>query len=488
MTPTEVLPRRFLAAVVAAFGLWLVFGVALNPFFSDQYQVTNAILAGEAVLALIVTTVAFWRARIVSGANQIEQSVTLDEFRSLPPNEMSSPKRWFAFALVFLGAVCLHRFEWTHPRFIDDDLINLEIARSWTSTREHLFKPFNEHLLLPTRIWAFAAVHSTTPESLPYVLLVGIWLLFGVAAVQLFLLARREFGGDGAGILALAGFSLTYVHHECFWWFMAAQWFWTLNILLAVWLILDPERPTTARANAAALAAFIGPFTFSIGLVVGPCAAAWIACRWKQNCKAWWRPLIGTAVGLLLTTPLISAGLREDDPGRYNVQIKWFALDLWQGLGSTARLSVDYLVNTNLGIPRDALWNAVPSLLTSLGFPSASWPPVLAAIIFPFVAAVPILVLARLPNCWRLAPFVVLIVLNYGIVVPFRSWMDYPQMSNWTARYHLLPQLGLVLFLVGAWTESRKASAKESMTAPLFLALLAFSFQELTHFRGRWPL
>jgi hypothetical protein len=488
MTTSEVLPRRFVVAVAVAFGLWLTLGIALNPFFSDQYAVTNAILAGEAVLALFVTAVAFWRARSVSDWSSDQESQSVNGLKNGTPvaHAPGSPRLWLALALIFAGTLYLHRFEWAQPRFIDDDRMNLAVAQSWESTRSHLFKPFNEHLLVPTRLWAFAAVQLTTPESLPYALLVGIWILFGVAVVQLLLLAWREFG-DGAGLLATAGFALTYVHHECLWWFMAAQWLWTLNILLAVWLILDPRKPTTRRANVAAVLAFIGPFTFSIGLVVGPCAAAWIGCRWKTNRGVWWRPIIGTMLGLLASAPLVAAGLWEDDPGRYKVQLKWFALDLWSGLGSTARLVVDYLVFVHAGIPRGIAWNLVPTFYTMIGFPAASWPAVVAAMIFPFVAIIPALVLNARPACWRLAPFVLLVVLNYGIVIPFRSWMDYPQMSNWTARYHLLPHLGLVLFLVGAWATGRRPEQKNSLTLPFVAAGLLFVYQETTHFRWEWP-
>jgi hypothetical protein len=488
MTAAAILPRRFLNWTCVAFGLWLVFGVVLNPFFGDQYGQSNALLAGEAVFALFVTTVAFWRAKSVSEWRSAENTAAAasDVRNSISQVPKPTIRSWLILGSIFGAALFLHRWEWAEPRFIDDDRINLEIARTWESTCRHLFKPFNEHLLVPTRLWAYAAVRLSTPESLPHALLGGVWLLFGLALVQLFLLARREFGGDGVGLLAVAGFSLTYVHHECLWWFMAAQWLWTLNLLLTVWLILDPRTPATGRVNLAAAASFVGPFCFSIGLVVGPCAAMWIACRWRVNRCACWRPVVGTMLGLIVTAPFVVEGLRHDDPGRYGVQLRWFAFDFWHGLGTTARLVVDYLVLGNLGLPRSVTWQA-PAFYTSTGFTAVSWPPTAAAMIFPFVAAIPATVLARRPSRWRLAPFVLLIVLNYGIVVPFRSWMDYPQLSNWTARYQLLPHLGLVLFFVGAWTEGRSVHGRGSLVGPFLFAALLFVYQETMHGGWRWP-
>jgi hypothetical protein len=488
MTTGSVPPPQFLRWTAAAFGLWLTFGVVLNPLFSDQYQQANALLAGEAVFALFVTTVAFCRARSESDRSPVNDQVALESAGRSPvaPAPGSPNRPWLILALIFGAALYLHRWEWAKPQFIDDDRINLEIARSWDSTRDHLLKPFNEHLLVPTRLWAFAAVQLTTPATLPHSLMAGIWLLFSAALVQLFLLARRELGGDGVGLLAVAAFSLTYVHHECLWWFMAAQWLWTLNLLLAVWLILDPRTPTAMRVNMATVAAFVGPFCFSIGLILGPCASIWIACRWRENRRVWWRPVVGAVLGLLATAPFVVEGLRRDDPGSYTVQLRWFAFDFWQGLGTTARLVIDYLVFANLGLPRTVAWD-VPIFYTSLGLTAASWPPVAAALVFPFVAAIPAWVLAKQPSCWRLAPFVLLIVLNFGIVVPFRSWMDYPQLSNWTARYQLLPHLGLVLFLVGAWAEHRLPRTRHVLRWPLLFAALLFIYQESTHGGWRWP-
>jgi hypothetical protein len=488
MTP-EVLPRPFVKWTAAAFGFWIVV-VILNPFFSDYLLQANALLAGEAVFALVFWAVAFLRARRIDESTSPDSRLSLREStssatfaeRKATAAAAFSPRLVLSLALLFLAALFLHRYHWFHPRFIDDDLINLRIAQSWDSTREHLFKPFNEHLLVPTRLWAFAAVQTTTQESLPHALLVQIWILYGVALVQLFFLARREFGSDATGLWAVAGFCLTFIHHECLWWFMAAQWLWTLNLLLAVWLILDPAKPSAARANLATMLAFLGLFTFSIGLVIGPCAAMWIACRWRERRNLWWRPLVGTLLGLLATAPLVAAGLRQQDPGKANVKLKWFELDLWHGMGTTTRLVVDYLVFKLVCLPPFFVPPGLAEAFKPLGVPTGIWPPLLSAMVFPFVAAIPVLVLKKKPACWRLAPFLVLAILNFGIVIPFRSWMDYPQMAHWTARYQLLPHLGVTLFLVGAWFEGR--SGRQSLAWPMLAAAAWFVFQETMH--GGW--
>jgi hypothetical protein len=383
----------------------------------------------------------------------------------------------------------LHRHEWANPRaghYNDDDRMNMADAATWESTREHLFRPFNEHLLVPTRLWAFTAVHLSTKESLPYSLLAGIWTLFGISLLQLFALARREFGGDGRGALAAAAFSFTFSYHECLWWFMASQWLWTLNLLLAVWLILDPKRPTTARANVASVLAFLGPFMFSIGLVVGPCAALWVVCRWPTNRQAWWRPIVGTTAGLLIAAPLIIIGLRHDEHGLYNPMIKWFQFDLWRGLGATPRQMIDYLVFVNLGITHGSLVDVVPRSVEVFGFSVSLSAVRITQLAFPLTIAVPLIVLNKRPSCWRLAPFVLLIILNYGIVAPFRSWMDYSALASWLARYQMFAQLGLALFVVGASAEIRGENDRRSLAGPLIAATLWFIYQELMHHHWSW--
>jgi len=477
--------------------MWIVFGVFLNPLFSDQYALSNAVLAGEAVVALLIITVAFYRAWRIDCSSTgrtgsvSDRSPPTDERLAMPPDEQPSvayfprslPQKiapWLILFLIFLGALALRRTQIRRAFFIDDDVMTLQVGQSWDLTRHYLFKPFNEHLLLPTRLWAFAAVQLTTPESLQRWLMVGIWLLYGVSLLQLFLLTRREFGGDAPGLIAVAAFALTSVYHECLWWFMAAQWLWTLNLLLATWLVLDPCRPTVQRANLAGLLAFLSPFTFSIGLLIGPCAAIWILCRWQIGRSVWWRPLVGTFIAFFVTTPIIRSGLREDLPLARSTIARFFELDLWNGLGATARISVDYLLLSNLGIPRRWILDSTPHVLETwqLGI---LWAPLISALIFPLLAAVPVVILRARPACWRLAPFVLLIVLDYGLVMPFRSWMDYPQMSTWTARYHILPHLGAALFLVGAWASGLAPQKRSSLKLALFVVLAMFVYQEATH-------
>ena len=488
MSTEPILPRRFVQALAVTFVAWIIFGVLLNPFFSDQYLQSTAILAAEAIAALLVITVAFFRAwRIDTATAGRAGSVSdrrFDDDRALvgrsPGSSFARFVPWLILLLIFLGALVLRRTNIRHAFFIDDDRMTLQVAQSWELTRFYFWKPFNEHLLLPTRIWAFAAVQLTTPETLQRSLIVGIWVLYGVTLVQVFLLARREFGGDAPGLIAVAAFALTSVYHECLWWFMAAQWLWTLDILLATWLILDPARPSAQRANAATALAFAAPFTFSIGLLVGPCAAVWILCRWRSGRGVWWRPLVGTLLGLLITMPLIRAGLKENLPLARSSMAQWFELNLWNGLAATARISVDYLLLINLGVAPRVIPDWAPHLLDKLGY-RALWAPMISALLFPLLAAVPLLVLRARPACWRLAPFIVLLVLNYGVVMPFRSWMDYPQMSNWTARYHMLPLLGVVLFLVGSWAAGRSPETRSSLKIPLLVVLVLFVYQEATH-------
>ncbi len=95
----------------------------------------------------------------------------------------------------------------------------------------------------------------------------------------------------------------------------------------------------------------------------------------------------------------------------------------------TARLMVDVLIGRNLGL-------------------DLQLEKVCVCILFPLVVAPLGLVVRLYCHAWRLLPVVLMIVLNYAITIPVRSWVMYPDLVEWT-RYQLLPQLGLSLLIIG---------------------------------------
>jgi hypothetical protein len=430
--------RRTAAWLVGAAAV--VLGVFLNPWLTTSDSQWDAVLALEASVFLAAVVAAC----VPKGT---ETPAPTDE---LPP---IGARAWTAFGLIAIAWGALARHAWHRPRFITDDEICLRIAATWGETRDHLFRPFNEHLLVPTRLWAYLAVQTSSPESLPYTLLAGLAVLWIVVCGLVFLLARREFRSDALGLATTALFAITYIHHECWWWFMAGQWLWPAIFLLAALLILDPAKPTSARVNAAALLSFVALFAYSIGVLVGVVAALWILVRFRRRAFAW-RPLLGMALGLALAGPTIAAGLRLDHPDNYNIKVKWFAFDGWSALATANRLVVDHLLLHNFGVTPGK---------------APAW---LAAVLFPAFAWAIVKVVRRRPILS--APYLAIVGLTYAVVVPFRSWNDFPQMTLWAARYHLLPQLGLAFLVVSAFPRSKPEAA--SLGWPAFwrsAALLA---------------
>jgi MFS family permease len=444
---------------------WIFLGVLLNPMWVTSEDQWNAVLAAEGIAGIFL---------LGMFVTVLLRSDPCPEPRPEGNTELNHRSTWFALMLVLVYWFILARPYWQSPRFIDDDLINLKIAQSWSETQSHLFRPFNEHLLVLTRLWAFAAVQMSSESALPGVLLSGLATLFVIANILLFRLVRREFQDEHLAVMSCAFFSLTYVHHEVWWWFMAGQWLWQLNLALVVLLLLDPFHESRGRIVAATVLAALAPFQFSIGLLIGPLAFSWICFRWNRF-RAWaFLPLLGALLGLVITVPLIRSGLAEDDPSKYNIKLKWFDVNLWLGLATSVRLVVDHLVLKNLGL--------------RIGLAS----PVVASVVFPVLVGMVLFALASFRHLVGATPFLALILLGYGLVIPFRSWMDYPQMSNWTARYQLFPHLGLVLFGLAVFREwnqigppARWLQNRRSLGIVILTSLM-FAYQESTHAGWQW--
>jgi hypothetical protein len=332
--------------------------------------------------------------------------------------------------LVFVYGLWLWLFRdrWLHPTGFADDYRYLAQSKDWPTTWRHLFTPFNEHLVVPTRLWTYGVVRAAG-DSDPAPFLAATAACFFVPTLLLaFLFFRRVGRTDEWGLIGAALFSLTLCYDEVVGWYSATQWLIPFNMLIGSLLLV--ECSSLRHFVFAPILAFAAPFSFSIGMLVGPLSAVWAIGRGISSRRAALCFVSGLA-GSAIASLLIAQRMRESDYWLEGGKGAWSAFDPAGGAVYAVRLSVDRLVLTNLG------WRATAAPLPAVG------------VLFPLFFLIGTLVLHRRPAVWRLYPALLVIVAGYASTLPFRTWEKYLVIINWT-RYQLVPYLGLVALVVGA--------------------------------------
>ncbi len=267
-----------------------------------------------------------------------------------------------------------------------------------------------------------------------------------LAALPLvYLFVRRELGHPFYGLVAAALFGVSSVYQQAVYWFAAAFSVPALDTILLALLAAQGWRQTGRGLwlGLSALACFLAPGWFASGVLAGPLCVLYLlrpaahglagapakppAARWS------FVPLVGTALFLAVSLPQTAPYLQrlEHHGGRPLVE----AIDLRVGLVYTLRSVVD-------------------NLLLGVGGVST--------VVVPKPGVVIVLALAAAAVCWwcRRAPDWRLPLLGLGMIgsayllaYSARAKWEYESMTGWS-RYHLLPQLGLALLIVGglpAW-------------------------------------
>ena len=343
--------------------------------------------------------------------------------------------------LLAAGTVTLLLYgrSFAFPVLFYDDFQILTPSRSWQRTCESLWLPQNEHAMPLGRLFCFALdnVAGRLPV-LPYLTcLVGPLALL-TAMLLVYVLVRRELGRRWYAALAVVLFGVTSVYHQAVWWFAASFALFSLDTMLLGLLAVQRFR-RTGRAlylDLAILACLLAPGWFAIGILGGPLCCLYLLPRGEpsgayRTTRHWTLlPLLGTVLFLAVSLPHSAESILHT--GHYGKQTALEAFHPLTGLAYTLRALVDNLVLGLVGVTNVALpvWIVVPILLV-----------VTAAGVW----------------WWRQAPDHRLMLLGLGLigssymlVYSSRSTWDYRQMTSpGFARYHLLPQLGLVLFFCG---------------------------------------
>lgn len=370
--------------------------------------------------------------------------------------------------LVFI-ALCVypHWARLRHPSLWSDDVLRVAELQT-TPARAIFFRPFNEHIapvfeLVSWTTWRLAGQRLLiAPFAFTLASLVPTLLCW----IALRRLIALESGSETTARVAVAMFAISWVAIETAWWYSASSFTWALLGTLTAWLgVVEAMRATSIRASAmwwgvAAASALAAPAGSGIGLLAGPVAALRVVSttegprrRWVSWLRALF-PLAGTSAYLLVVS-----FFRYRDVLTNSVQRN---VDVELGLLSVARAPIDVLVPGLFGIRNIDGW--IPRGLDLTLFAVA-----LAGVLF---------------WAWRsryrpmILGGVALMLGGYGLTYPFRT-VHGPHWILEVERYHLFPQLGIVLLLTPAlrlflkrWDERPRASASLAVVvAALILGL-----------------
>lgn len=349
--------------------------------------------------------------------------------------------RGVAGLLLAAGAATLLLYgrSFAVPVLFYDDFQILTPSRSWQRTCESLWMPQNEHAMPLGRLFCFALDNlAGRLPVLPYLTcLVGPLALL-TAMLLVYVLVRRELGQRLYAVLAVVLFGVTSVYHQAVWWFAASFALFSLDTILLGLLAVQRFRQT-GRAlylDLAVVACLLAPGWFAIGILGGPLCCLYLlppgepSVEYRTTRHWTLLPLLGTVLFLSASLPRTAETILHT--GHYGANTALEAFRPLTGLVYTLRSLVDNLVLGLLGITNVAL------------------PPGIVWLILFVLAAAGVWWWQQACDHRLMLLGLGLIGSSYLLVYSARATWDYQVMTTpGFARYHLLPQLGLVLFFCG---------------------------------------
>jgi hypothetical protein len=357
----------------------------------------------------------------------------------------------FLVGTVFLAALLLYVHPLLFPVLAQDDFQILAQSWTWQKTLDGLWTPNNEHTMPLGRLLTFAVAQlAGRPTALPFagVLtgVVGLWI--GMALTYVFV--RRELGSPWYGLTALILFGVSSVYQQAVYWFAASFSVYALDALLLALLAAQRYRQT-GRGRwlfVCGLCCVVAPGWFASGVLAGPLCCLYLLprddvglTRLKQpwHTLAALAPLVGTIVFLGVSLPLTAGMIQHLEHYRNQNLTAVEAFQPLTGAWYTVRSVVD---NLALGV---------------FGITGVTVGPVAAPPLFIVVIAAGVWWAHRSPRrrlAWLGAG---LIFGSYLLIYSGRAMWNYDNVGMFTpswSRYHLQPQLGLVLLICGglpAW-------------------------------------
>ena len=472
---SAVTGRRFRSpAVPPRWGVLIVLvlasvvGLVLNPWVVKPYWMSDPV--GDGILIALGLAGIAWcsgvcLARLRGACDCSSADVPAADLSTLSPR-----RHWpivAVWSVILVLWLAMFRERWSRPEIKYDDYHYITIGATWSSTTRNLFNPFNEHFCVPTRLLTWGLCATVEPSRLPGALAVAGMLLFASAFVPLFVFVRRECNSPAMGLLAVSIYALTPVHQEVVMWYSASQWCWAL-VLLLVALLMVPAgvvRMTAWRLGGVVLLAAIAPFTYAVGLLVGPVTSLYLIVRRcvgqlaaRPACCV--LPALATVVVVL--TLACWKGPDIARRAKYGGRRPADAIAPLSGVLYGMRSTVDTLVLRNLGFR-----------------PVSRLPRVCYAVVFLIVIFGLGELIRRAVRPGLLILGWTLVLLPYAMMLPFRVWVQYEDFTLWS-RYQLFPQLGVALIVCGAvaefgprWLRGPVLSARQ-ITIVLSLAIVQF--------------
>jgi hypothetical protein len=294
------------------------------------------------------------------------------------------------------------------------------------------------------RLTTWALVHlAGRPTALPLAAALQGPLAALAAAWLLYLFVRRELGHPLYGLIALLLFGVSSAYEEAVSWFSASFSVLAVSTLLLALLAAQAWRRTRRGRYLflSAVAASLAPAWFASGILAGPLCVLYLLPREPYvpsglvAPRAFWRhhlfalvPLAGSLAFLAVSLPRTAERIMRLE--HYAGKSALEAIHPTIGIEYTAHSLVD---------------NLIPGALGMSGVVSPNWVVLLGLVALVEVGA----------WWWRGAPSRRLLLLglgsilgSYWLVYSARAEWPYDAMKLWT-RYHLLPHLGLVLFICG---------------------------------------
>jgi hypothetical protein len=368
------------------------------------------------------------------------------------------------FCSIVLAILVVNAFPVLRPVLVGDDLEILVRSWTWERTRQTLWEPQNEHAMplgrLSTRVLVLLAGRST---RLPLAASLQGPLAQLMAVYLLYLFVCRELADRRLALIAAAIFGVTSIYQQAVSWFAASFSLLALGTLLLALLAVQSWKSTRHWPWLAlcVLASALAPAWFASGVLAGPLCSLYLLTRSlmldkREESSPSWRsgrlagnllwtltPLAGTLSFLIISLPRTAEYIMHLE--HYSGRSATEAFDPLTGLWYTCRSLVDNLALGQLGISGVICppW-LVPAGLVLLAAAGGWW--------------------------WKQAAHRGLLLLglafifsNYLLVYSARAGWDYVEYNfaspSWD-RYHLLPQLGLALFVVGG-LQLQPAGAQE---------------------------
>ncbi len=335
----------------------------------------------------------------------------------------------------------------SRPYLAVDDFQILLHSWTWERTGADLWVPANEHAMPLGRVSTWVLVQlAGRASALPQVAALQGPLALLLGQLLLYLFVRRELGQPFYGLAAAILFGVSTVYEQAIYWFSASFSVLTLDTLLLALLAAQAWRQTRRPAYLAlaVLGAALAPGWFASGVLAGPLTALYLlpleahpqVPRFRDRTRSLLValvPLLGTALFLAVSLPRTAQAIMHLP--HYGEKTALQSFQLLPGLKYT-------------------VWSVVENLLLgNLGLSSVDVPFGLAVALWPMLVVVA-------GWCWRGSPEGRrLMLLGWGLILA-GYLLVYSARADWTyeghmnrpnwSRYHLLPQLGLALFIVAA--------------------------------------